>query len=115
MVTWELPGGTRVFALTSEIHKLSWYGQAWKYDYDFGSNLMIYLDKRPVPQGVDLVHLARTTMLQIQKRRSLLISLIDFSEFFGADTRKVLSMLSQVDTQIAQANHKYLQLDYRQP
>jgi len=112
MVTWELQDGTRVFALTSEIHTLSWYGQAWKYDYDFGSNLMIYLDRRPVPQDVDLVHLARTTMLRIQKRRSLLLSLVEFSESFGANTRGILLMLDDVDAQISRANQKYLQLDY---
>jgi len=73
---------------------------------------MIYLDRRPVPQDVDLVHLTRTTMLRVQKRRSLLLSLVEFCESFGANARGILLMLNDVDAQISRANQKYLQLDY---
>jgi len=112
MVTWQLENAARVFALTSEIHTLSWYGQAWEYDYDFGSNLMIYLNRRPVPQDVSLVHLARSKILETQKRRSLLISLLDFCESFGASTRRILGDVDEVDAVISEANAQYLQLDY---
>jgi len=116
MVTWELPAGSRVFALTSEIHRFFWqggqWGNPWRYGYDLGCNLVIYLAHRPVPQDVFTVHAARSKMLQVSTRRSLLLSLIDFCESFGANTRKISSRLGEVDQVIQEAMPQYLQLRF---
>jgi len=114
MITWKLPNEARVFALTSEIHALSWYGSPWEYAIDFGSNLMIYLDNRPVPQDVALVHAARTKIFQVATRRSLLISLLDFCESFGANTRNILRRAGETDAAIAAAMPEYLQLRFEE-
>ncbi len=113
MVTWEIEA-TRVFALTSEIHTLSWYGKPWKYDYDFGSNLMIYLDGRPVPQEIELVHRARSKILEMDRRKSLLMGLLDFCDSFGANTKAVMSKIDQADDVLSQANEEYLQLRFQE-
>jgi hypothetical protein len=114
MVEWALPGGTRVFALTSEIHALSWYGSPWEYALDFGSNLMIYLDGRPVPQDIGLVHSARSKIFEIETRRSLFVSLLDFCESFGANTRRLLARGEEIDAVIAEAVPYYLDLHFEE-
>ena len=116
MITWTLPDGARVFALTSEIHRFFWvggeWGNPWTYAYDLGSNLMIYLDRRPVPQDVYLVHEARSKIQQIRQRRALLMSLLDFAESFGANTNRILSSVAAMDKTISEGDSLYLKLDY---
>ncbi len=111
MVTWEVEGGARVFAFTSMTYQLVTYAH-WTYLYDLGSNLMIYLDRRPVPQDIGLVHGVRSKMLEIATRRSLLVSLLDFCESFGANTRGVMLGLGEVDRVVTEAGSQYLDLHF---
>lgn len=108
MVTWRIQAGPRTFALTSESCRLP----LWTYAYDYVGNLMIYLDERPVPQDVDLVHAARSKMLETRIRRSLLAALLDFCESFGANTHNMMSRLEKMDEAIASATPRYLELRF---
>jgi len=112
MVSWELAGGNRVFALTGEVHTMAL--GPWPYYLDFGANLMIYLDGRPVPQDIDLVHSLRTTMHAVAVRRSLLISLLEFCDSFGADTGGITVRTDELDKIAAQAKPLYLQLQFQE-
>ena len=112
MVTWELENKARVFALTSEIHTLCWYGDPWEYCIDFGSNLMIYLDRREVPQDINLVHIVRSKIFEVETRKSLLLSLVEFCESFGANTRKILSSIDDIDVVISTVRPQYLELRF---
>jgi uncharacterized membrane protein len=114
MVTWEVAEQARVFALSSEIHILSTGLTPWKYHYDFASNLVIYLADRPVPQDTEIVSRARTEILRISLRRSILVDLLEFGELFGADTGKILSRIEEVDAVISQANQQFVQLRFEE-
>jgi len=111
MATWEVPGGARTFAFTSMTYQLLTYAR-WTYLYDLGSNLMIYLDHRPVPQDIGLVHAVRSKMLEVATRRSLLVSLLDFCESFGANTHDVIQGLGEVDRVVTEAGSWYLDLNF---
>ena len=111
MVTWEVEGGARTYAFTSMTYQLLSYAH-WTYLYDLGSNLMIYLDGRPVPQDIGLVHALRSKMLEVATRRSLLVSLLDFCESFGANTQEVIYGLGEVDRAVAEAGSRYLDLSF---
>jgi len=110
MVTWELEGRNRVFALTSEVHTMA-IGP-WTYYLDFGANLMVYLDGRPVPQDIDLIHSLRTTMYAVAIRKSLLMVLLEFCDSFGADTGRIVMKMDELDNIAAQAKPLYLQLQF---
>ncbi len=116
MVAWRWETGSTVFALTSEIHRFFWQGGAWgnpwTYGIDLGCNLMIYLDDRPVPQDVALVHAARSKMFEIGTRRSLLVALLEFCDAFGANTQRITSRFDEMDDAIAQALPQYLELRF---
>jgi hypothetical protein len=114
MVTWELDNDARIFALTFEIHCLSWFGTPWEYATDFGSNLMIYLARRPVPQDIGLVHSARSKIFEVETRRSLLMSLLEFCESFGANTQRLLLRFDDIDSLVAEALPEYLQLRFEE-
>jgi len=112
MVTWELEGKNRVFALTGEIHTMA-YGP-WPYYLDFGANLMIYLERRPVPQDIDMVHSLRTKMYAVAIRRSLLMSLLEFCDSFGANTGKIILRIDELDNMVARAKPLYLDLRFEE-
>jgi hypothetical protein len=108
IITWELAGGARVLALTGETDN----PERWEYFVDMGSNLMIYLDRRPVPQDLSIVHLARDTIQQIYTRRALMLGLIDFIESFGANTRSITDGLEEADEIISRARPLYLDMRF---
>ncbi len=113
IITWDLEERNRIFTLTSEICRLSWYGTPWEYDYDFGANIMIYLDRRPVPQETEIVHRARSEILEIAGRKSYVMDILEFSESFGANTEKIRSQFGEVDEVISRANEQYIDLRYQ--
>jgi hypothetical protein len=110
MVTWELDGRARVFALTGDGFRLIY----WIYGYDLGSNLMIYLDRQPVPQDIGLVHAVRSEMSNIATRRFMILSLLEFCESFGANTHGVTAGLREVDLITSEAGSHYLDLNFQQ-
>jgi len=112
MVTWELVGGNRVFALTGQTHVMA--VGPWTYYLDFGANLMIYLDGRPVPQDIDLVHSLRATMQGVAIRRSLLMSLLEFCDSFGANTDVIMLRITRLNDRAAEATPLYLQLQFQE-
>ena len=121
-VEWQVEGGARVFAVTGEIigpgsepgqiHTMCAPGRTWKYAIDFGSNLMIYLAKRPVPQNLELVHKVRSMMFDLSTRKSLLFGLLDFCESFGANTNKIMQQVDDADRVVSAALPDYRQLRF---
>ena len=119
LVTWEMPEGARVFACTGEVALLAIYLSyqgvnyvPWEYYGDFSSNLMIYLDRRPVPQDVDLVHATRSKAFETRTRMSLLLNLIEFIEDFGARTNGLMRSIDDVNELIASSTEIYIDLRF---
>ncbi len=114
MVTWKLDNSGRVFAYTGDIYYFCRLRPFWTYYIDFGSNLMIYLDNRPVPQDIDLVHSLRTKMLEVSIRKTLLMSLLEFCDSFGANTGVITSKMDELDDMASGARSLYLQLQFQE-
>ncbi len=112
MVTWELDNGARTFSLTGEIHTFS-RPNVWEYSLDFGSNLMIYLDGRPVPQDLELIHTVRQKMVEVRTRKSLLLGLLDFCNSVGANTEEMMARIDSVDNRISGIMPDYLGLRFQ--
>jgi uncharacterized membrane protein len=112
MVTWRLEGGPRTFSLASEGGWRLFSMARWSYDYDFSSNLLIYLDDRPVPQNIALVQAARSKIFEVATRRSMLLSLLDFCESFGANTQSIVGRLEEMVQVTAEAMPQYLELQF---
>ncbi len=121
-VTWELENGARTFAITGEIigpssepgqlHTMCTRGDPWEYALDFGANLMIYLDRRPVPQDIQLVHRVRTSMFQLGTRKSLLYGLLEFCDSFGANTANIHVRIDQTNQMALNVLPSYLELRF---
>ena len=120
-VTWELQEGARVFACTGGLSfmalTLSYGGVSyvpWEYYGDVSSNLMIYLAKRQVPQDIDLVHAVRSKAFETGTRTSLLLSLLEFIESFGANTQGIMRDMDGINDDIAGARAAYIELRFEE-
>lgn len=117
MVTWEIGNGARVFAITAEIHRAYQHqevGGYWEYGLDLGANLVIYLDRRPVPQDLQLVHSVREKIFEINTRRGIVTGLLDFLDSFGANTNRLQADVDGVDRALSAAKPVYLQLQFEE-
>ena len=114
-ITWDLPGGSRVFACTGNFVFIGGVSLIpWEYYGDAFSNLAIYLDGRPVPQDVELVHSVRTMSFQIKTRGSMLLSLLEFTEGFGANSRDIMVQLDSVNEMMAGVMQDYIDLRFEE-
>jgi uncharacterized membrane protein len=121
-VTWDLPNGAPTFSITGEIlgpssepgqlHTMCTRGNPWDYALDFGANLMIYLDRRPVPQDIHLVHRVRMRMFEVATRKSLLFGLLEFCDSFGANTDKINLKIDEANRIALEALPDYLDLRF---
>ncbi len=118
-VTWQVPGGARTFSCTGGLYiallRESYGGVSyspWDYYGDFVSNLMIYLDRRPVPQDVDLLHAIREGIFETKQKRSLLLGLLEFVESLGANTQVVMRDLDSINELTARARRDYIELRF---
>jgi hypothetical protein len=123
-VTWDWENGAPIFAITGEIfgpssepgqlHTMCTQANPWDYALDFGANLMIYLDRRPVPQDVELVHRLRTRMFEFYNRRALLLGVVEFSDSFGANTDSVNLQIDQINEMVGDVLPVYLELRFEE-
>ncbi len=110
--TWEFQEG-RTFAMTGD-----WTPGGgvvflrWEYLPDFATNLMLYCAKRTIPEDLDLVHTVRTRLASIGYRRIIIDSLVDFVEKFGANPKKILAVIGDLEEVRAEAAMLYLEQDF---
>ncbi len=112
--TWD-PGQGRTFAFTGD-WQYGW-GAAfirWEYAPDFATNLMLYLAKRRIPEDLDLVHTLRSRMATLTYRRSMLDSLIEFVEKFGANPRNIIQAAERADEARGKVSELYMEESFHE-
>ncbi|MBU7004234.1 MAG: hypothetical protein HXS50_01610 [Theionarchaea archaeon] len=86
----------------------------WEYLPDFATNLMLYLSGRDIPEDLDLVHTVRSRFATLGYRRLIIDSLVDFVERFGANPKRVLDVIGEVDEARFEAQELYLELSFEE-
>lgn len=110
--TWKFQNG-RTFAMTGD-----WTPGGgvvflrWEYLPDFATNLMLYCAGRDIPEDLDLVHTVRSRFATLGYRRLIIDSLVDFVEKFGANPKRVLDVIGEVDVARKDASDLYLEQDF---
>jgi uncharacterized membrane protein len=111
--TWDFEGKGRVFAMAGDwTPGGGWRFMQWEYQPDFVVNLMLYCDKRAIPEDLDLVHTVRMRLSTLSHRRMMIISLVDFIETFGANPVSTLQAVNEVDEKRRVADQLYLDQDF---
>jgi uncharacterized membrane protein len=97
VASWD-PGRGRSMALVFD-----WGGNGvtdfyrWKYAPDFLAHIVYYPARLPIPEDMELDHVVRISLANYRERRLYVISVIEFSEKFGASTAKLYDRLNDID------------------
>lgn len=114
MVAWRCGKG-RTIAFTSDWTP-SWGAEfaQWEYYLDFAANLAMYGSRVTVPQNLALVHSNRERFFALSTEKTLLASVFDFIQQFGANPAKLEERLEDVDQAILSARDAFIKEDYQQ-
>ncbi|MBU7004922.1 MAG: hypothetical protein HXS50_05105, partial [Theionarchaea archaeon] len=96
--------------------------QAWNdfpvesmLDYRYFSDLiysqLLFVVNLEPPQDVELAHRARELFIDIRSRKIVTVSIIEFVDTFGANTRGVEEELAELEEDIRQAKWEYIDGD----
>jgi len=81
---------------------------------DMLMNLIFWATNREVQTNILLYHAMRTDFLQFRERMGLLVSLTDFAEKFGANSRQIQAMIMEMEDTVMDARMAYLEQDFTQ-
>jgi len=115
-VTWDVGEG-RTFAMLHD-----WTGSGgegggayfhrWEYYRDYAINLVLYLARRGLYPDHAVVHQYREEVHGLAIGRSLLLSLLDFIDRFGGNTRRIDEEISVLNTMLSETQNRYLDHDF---
>jgi len=111
LATWD-PGKGRSVAFVFD-----WGGNGvtqfyrWPYCPDFLSRVAYFPVGMPIPQDLALDHAVRMLLANYREKRLYVISVIEFAEKFGADSRKLYDKLERIDQEKKDADILYVRQD----
>jgi uncharacterized membrane protein len=112
LVFWEVGEGASI-ANTPDLTYgwVSSFGD-WEYYGDYCVNLIYLLARLGVPQDTHLVHAARAAMFNFAQEKLLLLSLAEFVDRFGADSRPIEEGIDEIGAMKTQADLLYMDQDF---
>ncbi len=87
--------------------------RGWKYFVDFVLNSVYYTAGVPVPEDPELAHSLRAAFAQFSEQRTMMLSVLDFIDRFGANTDKLHMMIDELESRSKAAGGLYIQGDYQ--
>lgn len=121
MLEWRYGGGGGHCWCAADDLDHSWWGNVHAsihglsenpWAMDIMSNLILYSAGRPLPENVVLVAKARDAFWEYRTERSVVLSLMDWVERFGADTAPFSRELGRIDIHLDEATSLYLSGSY---
>lgn len=111
---WEYGEGF-VVGETQVVHSLNTLNLMityWEYFPDFVTYLAYYGARRKIPDDIVLVKRIRSQIQRHYAERSMIISVLDFAERFGADVSGAYADIGDIDRAHEAAEELYLEEDY---
>ena len=107
---WEY-GNATTFTAMDMLWEGFWKGDLNPYSLDILVNVVWRSTGRDLPQDAMRVHALRDLFRVFQLRKSLLVSMFEFAENFGANTMDIYASLGEIEEGKAVADREYLQGD----
>ncbi len=86
--------------------------RTWKYFVDFVLNQIYFVANAPVPEDPELAHSLRSSFQVYVEHKSLIVSLLDFIDRFGANTDPLEKMLDELEEARVEAGAYYMRGEY---
>ena len=82
------------------------------FSLDVFMNMLLYSNGRELPTNIAKVHAAREGLMNYEESKSWVISLIDFADRFGANTREIWQEVLKVGEMRIKAEEFYIEQEY---
>jgi hypothetical protein len=86
----------------------------YPYLIDFIFNQVFYIAAKEYPENLELVHSLRVMFISYRDRRKATLSVLEFVEVFGANPRKAVQMLEEMQVRHAEASDLYMTQEYEE-
>ncbi len=112
LVYWDIGKG-RSLAMSAD-----WSGAGtglfgyWDYFGDFVTGLMLHIAQRKIPDDYQLLHNTRVKYVEYAEKKSLVLSLLDFIDKFGANPRPVEAKIAEADEYRKAASRDYISYEF---
>lgn len=113
LVAWDYGKGKTITCGGALHVEDSWFGGDNLYGPDMFINMVLYLTHRDLIEDVEVFHRIKGNFHDFRNRLELLISLVDFIEKFGANTKRVYDQINDLRDMGQIATEKYLEQDFR--
>jgi hypothetical protein len=113
IVSWEYGRGVALALPMGWDHLRDEFMREYKYFVDFVLNSIYYAANVPVPDDPELAHSLRAAFTQFGEQRTLMFSLFDFIDKFGANTAPLHGMLDDLEGKSTEASQFYMSGDYQ--
>ncbi len=84
----------------------------WEFFQDSILNTLYFSVDFPIPGDVEIVHQLREKWTQYHLRIKLLMSLIDFADQFGANTREITTGIDSLEEMRSRSDQLYMEAEY---
>ncbi len=111
LFSWTYQNGTTFTAMDRVIEDF-WKSDGNPFSIDIASNVIWHSAGRDLPQNPLEVHALRELFRQFSLRESSIVSIFEFAENFGANTRGIYSDLEAIDERKSMADREYLGGDF---
>jgi hypothetical protein len=109
---WKWNAST-IFTFRDMVNDAFWYGPAGNpYSLDIVANVIWWATGRDLPQDPLMVHDYRVLVSNYAIQKSLLTSLLEFAEIFGADASGVYAEAEEPEEYRSRAAREYLDRDF---
>jgi hypothetical protein len=105
-------GNATAFTAMDMVWEGFWTSDENPYSLDVIANVVWHATNRDLPQDAMQVHALRELFRHFQLRKSLLVSMIEFAEDFGANTMDIYAKLGGIEGNKAGADQEYLRGDF---
>ena len=105
-----IAGETQVIHSLNTLNLMVTY---WEYFPDFITYLVYYGARRDIPEDLILVKRVRNQILTHFAEKSMVLSVIEFADKFGADVRETYEELDLIDQAHEESEELFLQGDYQ--
>jgi len=111
LISWEYGRG---ITWTCHDRLVNWWQDplANPYGLDMIMNMILYSNRRNLPEDIEVVHEIRSRIIEYKTRQLLVLATIEFAEKFGANMDPVLEDMGEVNEIRKQADDQYLDQDY---
>jgi len=113
MVSWR-PGGTDsgMQWVVSHTFESWWAEENNPYALDVATNMIFYSLGRPLVSDIHLRREARRLFTNFQTQKSIVLSMMEWAENFGANVASISERLNDLERDMDEARAHYIQQDY---